>query len=516
EKIVKVTQNPFKAASLIILIGVYFFKNNKLHDALKQFREVNEGFEYSEHCDSSLPAYLYNSSIEAEACCQLSLMDKKQTKELLMQVMERLTIKSDQRRIIDIMIFMMHIEQLNLNEKKKIFSDSYGELISNVFHLATKRGKIEEEGDIGIKLTSVRQFFYTASEIAWHLFRYLMNQLKLEEEESEIILKLNNFIKDCKEIFDALIDLCIKHLESSENIKLMEKPEVTHFEGGTILDILGKAKKGNLADLSEVFILLEQIFLLCHRSLEKYVYTLSAADFSDRLGYFYYSVYCKRQESLIEPKHTLKRAHEYFRYSLDELNSYNKYHSFNTFRVGICKFHLADINYIEGRSGDETRMRASKRYYAETLFAIADDLERTFGSMPLEQDVFYKEANVIPRLTMYGIAQNRYRWMKLFNEKILIKKLDCKGTEGCGDVCRIKIIFDEKSLKEVEAKIEEGYNGEPLNILINSKRLQEYCRGLRKTANNLCGGKIETLRTCISILRYHDDMTDFLDDKKIK
>ncbi len=477
--IAKQQNNPYKIASQNILLGYYYFRTGQIKKALKLLREIIEEYENNTTVsDTLLPNYIINSTHEAISCCVLSqskgIDELKVSVEELDNIFCRMDLTTDRRHIVEIKLLKLKLSQRILRAEGMITNSSHAEFISTVFSLVRNRSSDYDYSNEN--LSSIRLYYHLAGMVAWHIFSVITQKFQKNEEalatiENSILNEANELMANCRSFFTSIANKCLdsiirfsinerENLDDKESSGLYDEPYLSSyllhrnetFQNGEIQDdnIIRKMineQSFKFDSLRSLLLFLEQAFLICHRVLHKNIFTASASDPADRLGFFYFWVYEKFNRKVNEgfkslQFHDFKEniSEVYFNFSFSDQDVYKKYIPDHVFPNIVCNTCLGDLYYIRrtnpgGNMNGKNKFKYSYQrkclqYYANAIFSLANDLENNFTKHPLSLDIFFNETNLIPRLRMHEIAENRYRlrWLASRSNKIESLDLDQPGS----------------------------------------------------------------------------------------
>jgi len=176
--------------------------------------------------------------------------------------------------------------------------------------------------------------------------------------------------------------------------------------------------------------------------MKEQVFPFPLGNPSDKLGIFYHSMANMKFDQLKydnEFREKLRaKSKKYLSDSINIHELYREYLPYYHYSTIIAKTYLGIIFRGESvalrrsiSSGGPTEMeltestsiyskiaeleRKSKDYLAGAIESIADDLELNLISHSIKHDIYLREENLIPRLRMNEIANNRYRQILRFD-----------------------------------------------------------------------------------------------------
>jgi len=432
-------ENPLKVVSQMILLGFFRFRTGNIKGAKEQFSKLTmPGGTIFEKV--KLPPIFYLYSHEALACCELSSAESgslspdqayrkvlKLSMSALGEALRHLDLTSSQRRALGIKLFMLRLQH---HDVLSLWSDSKGsnlgvetetllkeekqyyQIVNNIHSLATNRFNAPA-GKAPISTELLCSLF---GQVTWHLFRIMLlehenNPLELDVSSPKKIL---HFLGECTEVFKEIMDRSCQFLKTPDT--MVNDSDIENYsyvyKNYSRTEVLSCMDKmcDDFSNNENVLLFIEQAFLLCHRIQKNNMFTSSLADTSMRLGifYFWYGVFDKEAKD----SH-LDSAEQFFYYSFNDFHNYQKSIPDELHSEQRCNLFLGDISY----SRDKKNHRKIKKYYAKSLYALADDLENHFGSIPLEESIHYRETNLLPRNRMYSLAYNRARLIKISKQR---------------------------------------------------------------------------------------------------
>lgn len=535
---------PYKIASQSLLLGFFFFRCCESQKALEVFRKIVAHYENDpEISQTPLPDFIINSTQEAISCCILSDAEdvnglKKSFNELE-RIFFRVDSTVDLRQVIEFKLLKFRLYQriLRAEEEKKITDSTHIQLLNNLFLLVRKRSS--DTDYIKENPISVRLYFHLTGMVCWHMLLVVTHKIDKNRKENEnnpnafklpekhILECVNELLKECYPFFQSISDKCIKSMEApkskrdSGNSYFYSYLDNKDFEQTPDETIFKKIINGlEFTSLRELFLFLEQVFLLCHRVFHKNIFTAAASDPADRLGYFYFWIYTNfsnngnsRVPELEFNALKEETIETFFNFSFSDQQVYKKYLPDQAFPNITSQLFLADLYYLRlNRDTQEDKVSLQQKclhFYTIAMLSLASELQINFTKTSLMHTIFYKETKMIPRLRMYDIAEQRYRLRGIY-----LKNKD----EINGHWQRINNFFSK--FPQDNERPEKKYERLELN---NSDCVHIYCSFLKKVANTKresTGGSegpnnaslhlnksISILRDIIKPWRYREDLT---------
>ncbi len=534
--------NKHKTASQMLLLGFFYFRMNNIDLAIKYFNltestnttpeaeAAKEEDRISNDTDAPLPKYLINISYEAQACCFFAKSEIKNTKgfdnalEYLEKAISNLNSDTNQRHIVRILMYKLRTMERVLRNNRYSDEKKYYSLINSIFRLVRNRMSDDDKEE---KEISMKDYFHLCGMVTWQIFSRTINEIgkpdpnniTLQSKSFMFLSKLtNDLFQQCKPFFISIakkckgrIDKCLEnkdemdyhpcsHLLADENIR--NSPESISKIRDIFINVIENETPPK--DIEQILLFIEQIFLLCHRFFNKYIFTITSSYPGERLGCFYFWIYNHKDDNkknIFSFNNNLYAAAEsFFNYALQDQHTYQKYLLDRFYSIRVCNLFLGDIYYLKWKEGKGkqysndlgkkmeernerlwTKRRCIK-YYSIALTSIANEIEINLGKNPLHPDVYFKEISIIPITRMHNVANNRYRLQMIFE----------KNSK--------RFMTNEFNFLE--------------NHLDDQEKTQKCCRILRKAANEIneddeknTEENIWKLRELLKMWRYYDDIT---------
>jgi hypothetical protein len=525
--IAKNRRYPYKIASQTLLLGFFFFRSCNIGEALRYFYEIVKE-------ETPLPDYIINSTHEAISCCLLS--EAKSANDLmgsfdeLEKIFCRVDFTTDLRQIIEykLLQFRLYQRKLRLGDREKIITDpTHAELLNDLFLLVRKRSS---DADLGNENPiSIRLYFHLTGMVCWHIFSVITHNVSKDQPVEKLTEDVQRLFKNCHPFFKSIAEKCLdanntshdddkdaiysyllnKKKESSNKREGMETGEKT---------ILEKLRDNDSFDfnLSDLFVFLEQVFLLCYWVFQKHIFTEAASDPADRLGYFYFWIYSKFNQNgnvnLPELRFYQleeKIAEQFFNWSISDQKLYKAFLPDQAYPNITTQLYLGDIYYLrfqrETSASKFALQQKCLQFYTIAILSLAKELQLCFTNNPLMHTIFYKETKMIPRLRMYDVAEQRYNLRMIFLRK---KEEINKGIASNKEFFSKFPTKDKRNSEEYELNLDN-----PDSVGVYCAYLQRVANTKREStkaaedSNDYLSQKIDLLMKILEPWRYKENLT---------